>query len=180
MFSSLGVPIIDSDTIAREVVEPGEPGLEQVITRFGDDVLNPDCTLNRQRLRNIVFGNTDARKDLEQILHPLIRKRSNEYLEELSTPYAILSIPLLIEAGLTSSVDRILVVDCPEHTQIERICNRDGISPDKARAILASQCSRNQRLSVADDILDNDQPLEEIKQRVESLHNSYLSLAQKT
>ncbi len=180
IFASLGVPIIDSDVIAREVVDPGEPGLEQIITHFGKETLNPDGTLNRQYLRTIVFSDPTARKSLEQILHPLIRMRSNEYLARLDTPYAILSIPLLVEAGLTSTVDRVLVVDCPEQIQIERICARDGITQDKARAILAAQCSRTQRLDAADDIIDNNRPIEIVRGNVEGLHNNYLSLAQTT
>jgi dephospho-CoA kinase len=178
IFASLGVPIIDSDLIAREVVEPGEQGLNQIVERFGSDTLNSDGTLNRQHLRNLVFDDKKARKDLEQILHPLIRKRSNEYLSKLNSPYSILSIPLLIEAGLTSTVDRVLVVDCPEQIQIERICKRDGITPDKAKAILDAQCSRNQRLEAADDIIDNNQPMEDLRRRVESLHESYLTMVQ--
>ena len=180
IFKSLGVPVIDSDVIARGVVEPGEPGLEGIIARFGRETLHPDGTLNRQHLRNLVFDDADARRDLEQILHPLIRKRSQEHLASLNTPYAILAIPLLVETGLTSRVDRVLVVDCPEHIQIERICKRDGISPDKAEAILAAQCSRNQRLEAADDIIDNNQPIEGLTQRIESLHNYYLSISDNT
>jgi dephospho-CoA kinase len=178
IFASLGVPVIDSDLLAREVVEPGEHGLNQIIERFGGGTLNPDGTLNRQHLRNLVFADTKARRDLEQILHPLIRQRSNEHLAKLDAPYAILSIPLLIEAGLISAVDRVLVVDCPEQIQIERICTRDGITPDKAKAMLDSQCSRNQRLEAADDIIDNNQPREDLRHRVESLHQSYLTMAQ--
>lgn len=180
MFASLGVPIIDSDVIAREVVEPGRTGLRQIVARFGSETLNHDGTLNRQHLRNLVFDDADARKDLEQILHPLIRERSNEHLANLNTPYAILSIPLLVETGLTSSVDRVLVVDCPEQIQLERICKRDSITPDRARAIMESQCGRSKRLGAADDIIDNNQPLDELRHKVEALHNKYLSLERTT
>jgi len=124
-----------------------------------------------------VFNDETARGHLEQILHPLIRKRSQEQLASLNVPYAILSIPLLVEKGLDDSVDRVLVVDCPEQVQIERICKRDGITADKARAILEAQCSRNQRLEAADDIIDNDQSIEDLTQRIHSLHKQYLSLA---
>jgi dephospho-CoA kinase len=178
MFASLGVPIIDSDIIAREVVEPGETGLEQIVTHFGENTLNPDGTLNRKQMRNLVFDNSEARKELENILHPLIRKRSDEQLAKLSTPYAILSIPLLVETGLTSAVDRVLVVDCPEEIQIERICRRDGTTPEQAKAILESQSSRSKRLEAADDIIDNSQPLEDLRGMVDSLHKKYLSLTQ--
>jgi len=180
IFASLGVPIIDSDIIAREVVEPGETGLEQIVAHFGDQTLNPDGTLNRKHMRNLVFDNTEARKELENILHPLIRKRSNEQLAKLNTPYAILSIPLLVETGLTSAVDRVLVVDCAEQMQIERICKRDGITPEQARVILESQSSRSKRLEAADDIIDNSQPLEDLRSMVDSLHKKYLYLAQTT
>ncbi len=178
IFSSLGVPIIDSDIIAREVVEPGEAGLEQIVTHFGENTLNPDGTLNRKQMRNLVFDNSEARKELENILHPLIRRRSDEQLAKLNTPYAILSIPLLVETGLTSAVDRVLVVDCPEEIQIERICRRDGTTPEQARAILESQSSRSKRLEAADDIIDNSQPLEDLRGIVDSLHKKYLSLTQ--
>ncbi len=178
IFSSLGVPVIDSDQIAREVVQPGEPGLERIVKRFGNEILNTDGTLNRHQLRGLIFDDTDARSDLEHILHPLIRRRSDQQLAGLNTPYAILSIPLLIENGLTTIVDRVLVVDCPEQIQIERICKRDGVTPDMARSILAAQCSRNQRLEAADDIIDNNQPIETLRDRIESLHHKYLSQAQ--
>ncbi len=180
IFKSLGIPIIDSDVIAREVVEPGEPGLKGIIERFGNDTLHTDGTLNRQHLRNLVFDNADARRDLEQILHPLIRKKSQELLASLDTPYTILSIPLLVETGQIGSVDRVLVVDCPEHVQIERICKRDGISADKAKAILTTQCTRSQRLDVADDIIDNNQPIESLAHIVETLHGKYLAISAET
>lgn len=177
IFQSLGVPVIDSDIIAREVVQPGEPGLEGIIARFGSETLYPDGTLNRQYLRNLIFDDASARRDLEQILHPMIRERSQQCLAGLNAPYAILSIPLLVESGQTDTVDRVLVIDCPEPVQIKRIRSRDGISSDKARAILAAQCSRDQRLEVADDIIDNTQSIEDVTQRVRSLHQEYRSIA---
>jgi len=177
IFQSLGVPVIDSDVIAREVVEPNEPGLDEIVRLFGKEVLHPDGTLNRKQLRNLVFASKSAREQLEQILHPLIRQRSQQQLAALDTPYAILSIPLLVETGLDDSVDRVLVVDCPEQVQIERICKRDNISSHQARAILVAQCSREQRLQAADDIIDNNQSLEGLTQDIHLLHQQYLSLA---
>ncbi len=177
IFQSLGVPVIDSDLIAREVVQPGEPGLEGIIQHFGKEILQSDGSLDRQRLRNLVFDDETARKHLEQILHPLIRQRSQQRLATLNTPYAILAIPLLVETGLSDSVDRVLVVDCPELVQIERICSRDGINPDQAQAILAAQCSRKQRLEAADDIIDNYQSIDNLTQAVASLHKRYISIA---
>ncbi len=176
-FQSLGVPVIDSDVIARKVVEPNEPGLDEIIRLFGKEVLHPDGTLNRKQLRNLVFASKSAREQLEQILHPLIRQRSQQQLAALDMPYAILSIPLLVETGLDDSVDRVLVVDCPEQVQIERICKRDNISSHQARAILVAQCSREQRLQAADDIINNNQSLEGLTQEIHSLHQQYLSIA---
>ncbi len=177
IFQSLDVPIIDSDLIAREVVEPGEPGLDAIIQLFGSEVLHPDGTLNREHLRHLIFNDASARKQLDQILHPLIRKRSQQQLAALDTPYAILSIPLLVENGLDKSVDRVLVVDCPKQVQIERICKRDNVTPDQARAILAAQCEREQRLQVADDIIDSNTSYANMTQQVQNLHGQYLSLA---
>jgi dephospho-CoA kinase len=179
IFSSLDVPVIDSDVIAREVVAPGEEGLTKIVARFGKKVLNPDGTLNRKQLRTTIFDDAEARSNLESILHPLIRKRSNEQLAKLNSSYAILSIPLLVENGLVDSVDHVLVVDCSEQTQIKRICARDSVTQDRAEAILAAQCSRDQRLEVADDIIDNEQSLAELTAKVESLHQKYLLLSQK-
>ncbi len=180
IFASLGVPIIDSDLIAHNVVQPGEPGLEGIIQHFGEKLLQPDGSLDRQQLRNLVFDDETARRQLEQILHPLIRQRSQQQLESLNTPYAILAIPLLVETGLADSVDRVLVVDCPETVQVERICRRDGIDPDQAKAILAAQCSRKQRLDAAHDIIDNNQPLAGLTQKINSLHKQYLALSATT
>ncbi|MCP3669761.1 MAG: dephospho-CoA kinase [Gammaproteobacteria bacterium] len=177
IFQSLGVPVIDSDLIAHEVVQPGEPGLKGIIQHFGTGILQPDGSLNRQQLRNLVFNDETARKQLEQMLHPLIRQQSQQQLAALNTPYAILAIPLLVETGLTDSVDRVLVVDCPEPLQIERICSRDSINHDQATAILAAQCSRKQRLKAADDIINNNQPIADLTKRVKSLHEQYLSIS---
>jgi dephospho-CoA kinase len=177
MFQELGVPVIDSDIIAREVVEPGEPGLEGIIRLFGPEVLHTDGTLDRRQLRGLVFDNPNARSQLEQLLHPLIRERSQQRLAALDTAYAILAIPLLVEAGLQTTVDRVVVVDCPEQVQVERICERDQVTPDQARSVLAAQCSREQRLQVADDIIDTNVPYEHIRQQVNSLHQQYLAQA---
>jgi len=177
IFTSIGVPVIDSDLTAREVVEPGQPGLAAIITRFGSTMLLPDGSLNRQYLRGLIFKDNRARRDLEQILHPLIRARTQEKLATLDTPYVILAIPLLVETGRIDSVDRVLVVDSPEQIQIERIRKRDEISQDDANSILAAQCTRAQRLEVADDIIDNSQTTDNLNEQVESLHKKYLLMA---
>ncbi|MEE9357163.1 MAG: dephospho-CoA kinase, partial [Sedimenticolaceae bacterium] len=128
IFLDLGVPIVDADQVAREVVEPGQPALEEIITQLGTDLLLTDSQLDRKALRKKIFENPQAREILEQILHPKIRRQMWERLENPTYPYAILSIPLLIETGQNSRVDRVLVVDCPVSLQIERIRKRDRIS----------------------------------------------------
>ncbi len=177
LFGRLGVPVIDADQAARDVVAPGEPALETVIGRFGSEMLNPDGTLNRARLRERIFADTAARQELEALLHPLIRSRMQAQLDALDTPYAILSIPLLIESDRADTVDRVLVVDVPERQQIERVCRRDGISHTQARAILAVQISRDTRLAAADDIIDNSGSPAALEKQVQTLHLKYLALA---
>jgi len=175
LFTRLGVPVIDADETARQVVEPGTPALRQISERFGKQVILVDGRLDRRRLRHIVFSDPQARRDLEGILHPLIRQQMRQHLETLQTPYAVLSIPLLLETGQADTVDRVLVVDCPEALQIERVCRRDDIDPAQARDILTAQVSRQQRLQAADDLIDNSGTLERLIPQVEALHRKYLS-----
>jgi dephospho-CoA kinase len=160
------------------VVLPGTPALQQITDRFGTMALNPDGSLNRTRLRELVFADPKARLDLESILHPRIRAAMAAQLATLDTPYAILAIPLLIETGGTDRVDRVLVVDLPEQQQLERVCGRDGIPEEQARSILAAQCSREQRLAAADDIIDNRGDREALAAQVRALHEKYLALSQ--
>jgi len=175
LFTRLGVPVIDADETARQVVEPGKPALQQISDRFGDKMIQADGRLNRRRLRQTIFSDPQARQDLEGILHPLIRQRMRQHLETLQTPYAILSIPLLLETGQADTVDRVLVVDCPETLQIERVCRRDDIDPAQAQEILAAQVSRQRRLQAADDVIDNSGTLQQLIPQVEALHRKYLS-----
>ena len=177
IFSSLGVPVIDADRVAREVVEPGKPALEQIRARFGDQVLDRNGNLRRDRLRQQIFNDEEARKALEAMLHPLIRERMRRRLKTLNADYAILSIPLLLETGQENTVDRVLVVDCPEEIQLQRVCTRDGVSREQASAILEAQISRRQRLAAADDLIDNSGPLDALPPQVLALHHSYLDLS---
>ena len=174
LFAEQGVPVIDADQVAREVVAPGEAALKELCRHFGDDVLLADGRLDRGRLREIVFHDQQARLELEAILHPRIRKQMQQQLADLVAPYAILAIPLLLETGQQELVDRILVVDCPPDQQIRRVCTRDGGSPSQARGI---QCSRQDRLSAADDIIDNAGPQTQLRPQVLQLHRKYLALA---
>jgi len=178
-FSTLGVPIIDADIAAREVVQPGQPGLEQIIALFGQDILTPDGTLDRDKLRELIFTNATSRKNLEAILHPLIRKQMDEKLADLKAPYAILAIPLLLETNRRDGIDRILVVDADESQQITRAAERDSTKEKQIRAIIAAQCNRKDRLKAADDVIYNSGDLEQLKNQVIDTHNLYLRLAAK-
>jgi dephospho-CoA kinase len=156
LFAARGVPILDTDQIARDVAEPGQPALAEVVAAFGQDILGPDGRLDRPRLRARVFADPDSRQRLEAILHPAIRAELARRAEAAGGPYQVWVIPLLVEGGQVDRVDRILVVDCPEAVQLARVQARDGETEDSARAILAAQASRAQRLAAADDVIVND------------------------
>lgn len=177
MFAALGVPIIDMDRIARQIVEPGQPALTRITREFGTSVLNADGQLNRRKLREVIFDNADKRRRLEAILHPLIRQETNRQLAELDAVYCIVVIPLLLESNQHSLVDRILVIDVPETLQISRTMQRDGVSASEVHNILAAQVDRNSRLAAADDVIDNSADLEQIRIRVIELDQQYRHLA---
>lgn len=179
IFALLGVPVIDTDIIAREVVAPGTPGLEQVVAAFGTQVIDSHGQLDRRVLRDIVFADPERRVALERILHPLIRSRTARLLATLDADYVILVVPLLIEAGMREWVDRVLVVDVGRETQIQRLCLRDGIAPEQAEAIMRCQLAREHRLSHADDIIANDSDkLEPLRRAVLELDQHYRTLSQ--
>jgi dephospho-CoA kinase len=174
-FAELGVPVIDADVVARQVVEPGRPGLDQVVARFGSEILNQRGELDRAKLRSRIFQTPAERRALEQILHPLIRSEMNAQAASVRAPYLIMAIPLLVEGGAAHErVDRVLVVDVPEDVQIERLRLRDGTTQEQARAITASQAQRQDRLAVADDVLANAGDMEQLKGAVDRLHAQYL------
>jgi dephospho-CoA kinase len=176
-FEGLGVPILDSDKIAREVVEPGQPPLEHLVKRFGPSILTPDGRLDRPALRNIVFSDPKARADLEALTHPAIGAAMEARSAETGGPYQILVIPLLVEKNLSSHVDRVLVIDCDEALQVSRIHQRDGSSPAQAEAILKAQAPRAARLKAADDVIRNDAAIDSVQKQVAALHARYLKLA---
>lgn len=167
MLSSYGAVLIDSDRIAREVVEPGTPGLAAVVAEFGPGVLTPDGTLDRPKLGGIVFGDPDRLRALNAIVHPLVRARSAE-LEAVAGPDAIVvhDVPLLAENGLAPLYDLVMVVDVAPGTQVDRLVRLRGMTEDEARARMAAQATREQRLAVADVVIDNDGPLEELEPQV--------------
>ena len=174
----LGVPVIDADDAARAVVARGQPGLAAVIERFGAGVLAPDGELDRRALRDLIFRSPEKRRDLEAILHPLIRDHMEQRALAAVGPYLVLSIPLLVESGTARErVDRILVVDADESQQVQRLITRDSVTAEQARSILAAQASREDRLKAADDVLVNSGSVPELRQAVDRLHQRYLELA---
>jgi len=176
-FSALGVPIIDTDQVARDVVEPGQPPLEQLVARFGTSILTPDGHLDRPALRNFVFSDPKARADLEALTHPAIGAAVEARSAIAGGPYQILVPPLLVEKSLGSQLDRVLVVDCDEQLQIKRLETRDGSTLEQARAILNAQTSRAARLKAAHDIIKNEGDMSAVRDQVAELHTKYLELA---
>ena len=177
-FSELGVPVIDADVAARVVVARGTTGLSRIEQRFGPKILQPNGALNRAALRSLIFGDPALRKELEGMLHPLIREHMERQAKDVVFPYLVMAIPLLIESGSPRNrVDRILVVDADEAAQMRRLLERDGSTMEQARAILASQTSRESRLAVADDVLVNDGSVTDLRQAVDRQHQRYLSQA---
>lgn len=176
-FEQLGVPVIDADLIARELVEPGEAALGEIVQRFGTGVLDAEGRLDRRQLRQRIFSDAGARRDLEAILHPRIRERMRERALAAVTPYVVLAIPLLTASSRYPFIDRVLVVDVPEAVQIERLTRRDGVDEASARAALAAQIGRTERLALADDVVDNSGSLASLAAAVDALHARYLDLA---
>jgi len=176
-FGALGVPILDSDQVARDVVEPGQPPLERLVARFGRSILTVDGHLDRPALREIVFSDPKARADLEALTHPAIGAAMEARSAAAGGPYQILVIPLLVEKNLTSQVDRVLVVDCDEELQIRRLRDRDGSTPEQVQAILRAQAPRAARLKFADDVIHNDADMSAVQAQVAALHARYLEFA---
>ncbi len=176
-FAALGVPIIDADVAARVVVQPGSPGLAAVTARFGQKILDGRGHLDRAKLRVLVFADADLRRDLENILHPLIREQMAHQAETAGGEYQIHAIPLLVENQLQDQVERVLVVDVDEATQLARLMARDSGSESQARSIVAAQATRNARRAAAQDILSNTGTVADLRQSVAALHKKYLALA---
>ncbi|MEW6590785.1 MAG: dephospho-CoA kinase [Pseudomonadota bacterium] len=177
-FAALGVPVIDTDVIARRLTERGGEALDAIRAAFGESVMQPDGSLDRAALRRRVFVDADARRRLEAILHPRIRRAVGQALAALETPYAIVVIPLLVETqGYRDVLDRVLVIDCPEALQVERVMARNGLSRAEVEAILAAQATRAERLAVADDVLPNTAAPDALGAAVDALHARYLALA---
>ena len=177
LFSSLGVPVIDADELARQVVTPGQPAYEEIVQFFGPTVVSELGELDRRQLRERVFSNPENRAHLEKIIHPRVYAQMNRQLDRLDVPYAIVVVPLLIESGGRDLVDRVLVVDSPENLQIARTTHRDGTTPAAVEKILSAQMGRSSRLSAADDVIENDASEEALEETVRELHQKYLTEA---
>ncbi len=177
LFAELGAPVIDTDVIARELVEPGQPALQEITNTFGSDILDADGRLDRAQLRARVFEDPEKRRRLEAILHPRIRARALELADAADVPYCLLVIPLLVETGNDYPLDRVLVVDAPEATRIARVEARDALPPEQIQSILASQASREQRLAIADDVIVNDAGLDQLREAVKQLDQQYRQAA---
>jgi dephospho-CoA kinase len=179
LFSDLGVGIVDTDVISRELTAGGGAALPAIVDRFGAEFIGQDGALNRQAMRNWVFSDSAARQELENILHPLIREEAAQRLCSVEAHYVLLVVPLLAEhlANYRALVDRIAVVDCEEAQQLQRILSRSSLNTAQATAILAAQCSRVARLSMADDVIDNRGDLGALTERVAFLHGQYLLAA---
>jgi dephospho-CoA kinase len=181
LFAKLGVPVLDTDQIAREVVAPGMPALAQLVAEFGPGILDTHGGLDRARMRERVFADPAQRRKLEAITHPAIREELawRAAAAAAGSEYQIHVIPLLVETGRAEVYDRVLVVDCPEDAQIARLVARDGTSRAQAEEILRAQASREERLNAAHDVIENTGTLEDLERFVDTLHRNYALLAQK-
>ena len=177
MFTALEIDLVDADVAAREVVAPGTPALAEIVEHFGPDILMADGSLDRRKLRRVIFHQEQEKHWLETLLHPLIRRWLTQQISDRRSAYCLLISPLLLETGQAEMVDRILVVDVSVETQISRVLARDGGEERTARAIIEAQIGRSQRLEHGDDIIDNELPVQSLRQQVQKLHQQYLTMA---
>lgn len=179
LFAARGVTVLDTDRIAREVVEPGRPALAALVQALGGDILARDGRLDRALLRRRIFADAEARRTVEDILHPAILEELGRQSVAAPGPYQVLVIPLLVEGDRAGLFDRVLVVDCPEELQVERLMSRDGETREGALGMLAAQASRRERLAAADDVIVNDGPAGDLERQVALLDRKYREMAAK-
>jgi dephospho-CoA kinase len=177
IFSELGIDVINADQISRDLTVIGSPALKEIVNHFGPNVLSKDGSLNRKHLRELIFGNSEERVWLEQLLHPLIRQELERLIKDCDSAYCILEIALLIDKTNYPYLDKILLVTAPQEVQIDRVMQRDHCTKEHALAILSSQPDLATRLKSADDMLVNNTSFEELKYKVEQLHQNYLAQA---
>jgi dephospho-CoA kinase len=180
LFAKYGIEVIDADVIAREVVEPGTPALKAIVDKLGQSVLDPSGSLDRAKLRSLVFNDIEVKNWLNQLLHPAIRQQMLLQTQQAKSAYCLLSVPLLVENKLNEQVDRVVIVDVDEQTQLQRTLLRDKTNAPQIRAIMNAQATRQQRLAVADDIIDNNGKADDLAKQVVHLHQHYLQLAKQT
>ena len=176
-FSALGVPVIDTDQLARELVAPGQQALDEIVTEFGANSIMANGELDRDAMRQRIFTDPAQKRRLESILHPRIRQRIRTLLAGIKAPYSIVVIPLLLETGQADLVDRILVVDAPEKEQLKRVAARDSLSDNAVMAIIDAQADRKTRLDAADDVIVNDQDIEALTEHVKELNKYYMDIS---
>ena len=177
-FADLGAAVVDTDAIAHELTAPGGAAIAPIRAAFGADYITAEGALARARMRELVFADAASKRALEAILHPLIRERSNARVLAARSPYVILMVPLLVESGdYRRRCQRILVVDCPEELQVERVIARSGLAAEQVRAIMATQATRAARLAAADDVIDNSGDQAQLRREAAALHRRYLELA---
>ena len=180
LFAECGAGLVDTDEIALRLTQPGQPAVAEIARRFGPQYLTPAGALDRQRMRSHVFSDPAAKAQLEAILHPLIRMQVAEQVRASDAPYVLVLIPLLVETGgYPTLVQRILVVDADETVQIARTMARSALSEEQVRGIMRTQASREQRLAAADDIIDNNGDLEQLRLQVQALHARYLEMTRR-
>lgn len=177
LFRLHGVPVLDADMLTRELTRPGQPALEDIRALFGDDILDEEGRLRRDRLRERVFADDYLRRQLENLLHPRVYEQLETRSQNLTAPYVLWVVPLLLETAAGERVDRILVVDCPERSQIERVMARDRQRATDVEMIMKRQLPRQKRLRLADDVLINDHDIDHLRGEVARLHSRYLELA---
>ena len=177
-FAALGVDVVDTDVIAHELTAAGGGAIAAIGATFGPGFVGADGALDRPRMRAAVFSDPSERKRLEAILHPMIRGESDRRIKAAGSAYAVLAIPLLVESGIDRErIHRVLVIDCPEDTQVARVMRRSRLAEDEVRRIIAAQASRDRRLAAADDVIDNSGTLAELDLKVDALHRRYLEMA---
>jgi len=177
IFKSLGVPIIDSDTISKEIILPGKPCFKDIVNEFGEEILTNKGTIDRYKLRDIIFNNDKARIKLENITHPIIFKNIDIQISLTNYPYCLVIVPLLIETKSVKYFDKVLLVDTLENIQFERVTKRDSISPTLLRKIIKTQATRSERLKYADDIIENNNEIGNLNEYINILHKKYLTLS---
>lgn len=178
LFAGLGAGVVDTDRIAHDLTGSGGAALQAITRRFGTQYLTIDGALDRERMRALVFSDPSAKTALESILHPMIRAESARLIAESNAPYVVLVVPLLFETcGNRDQVQRVLVVDCDEQTQIDRVVHRSKLRAEEVRAIIATQAARAQRLAGTDDVISNDTDVAGLRAQVAPLHRKYLELA---